>query len=228
MDIADPSHCWQIQSAIFVSARLHGLSQWLFTSLTYREIPISWYQYRQIDFKTKSSRPQYKWTTVIVRDSIVNSVIEDRINNRDKPVKVCTFPGATVTDVEHYLIPIIQTKPSNIILQVGLNDAKNLPSWTVLENLLKLKALVKDSLPTSRVFISTPTLRHNGGKAQITVSQLTKYLLQLKIDTLNNNNTNVRHLEDKKLTLELIRSKILSKHFLNAIEKFWKIERWHV
>ena len=33
-----------------------------------------------------------------------------------------------MTDVEHYLIPIIQMKPSNIILQVGLNDAKNLPS----------------------------------------------------------------------------------------------------
>ena len=109
--------------------------------------------------------------------------------------------------MEHYLIPIIQRKPNNIILQVGLNDAKNLPSWTVLENLLKLKALVKDSLPTSRVFVSTPTLRHNDGKAQITVSQLTKFLLQPKIDTLNNNNTNVRHLGGKKLTLELIRFK---------------------
>ena len=69
----------------------------------------------------------------------------------------------------HYLTPIIQKKPSTIILHVGTNNATDLPSRTVLDNLLKLKALVKDSLPTSRVFISTPTLCTDDGKAQITV-----------------------------------------------------------
>ena len=69
---------------------------------------------------------------------------------------------------------MIQKKPSNIILNVRTNHAKNLPSRTVLVNLLKLKALVKDSLPTCKVFISTPTLRTDGGKTQLTVSQLIK------------------------------------------------------
>ena len=109
------------------------------------------------------------------------TAIEERINKKDRPVKVRNFPGATVVDIEHYLILIIQQKPSNIILNVGTNDAKNLPSRAVLDNLLKLKALLKDSLPTYRVFIST--LRTDDGKAQITVRQLTKHLLQLKIDT---------------------------------------------
>ena len=133
-------------------------------------------------------------TTVIVVDSIINGLIEERVNKKDRPVKVRNFPGATVADMEHYLIPIIQKKPSNIILHVGTNDAKNLPSRTVLDNLLKLKALVKDSLPTCKVFISTPTLRTDDGKAQIAVIQLTKHLLQRKIDTVNNNNINIKHL----------------------------------
>ena len=77
-------------------------------------------------------------TTVIVGDSIINGVIEERINKTDRPVKLRNFPGATVGDMEHYLIPIIQKKPSNIILHVRTNDAKNLPSRTVLGNLLKL------------------------------------------------------------------------------------------
>ena len=158
-------------------------------------------------------------TTVIVGDSIINGVIEERINKKDRPVKVRNFPGATVPDMEHYLIPIIQKKPSNIILHVGTNDAKNLPSRTVLDNLLKLKALVRDSLPTCRVFISTPTLRTDDGKAQITVRQLTKHLLQLKIDTINNNNINVRHLGGKGLHLNQSDSNLLSKNFLNAIEE---------
>ena len=159
-------------------------------------------------------------TTVIVGDSIINGIIEERINKKDRPVKVRNFPGATVADMEHYLIPIIQKKPSNIILHAGTNDAKNLPSRTVLDNLLRLKALVKDSLPTRKVFISTPTLCTDDGKVQITVSQLTKHLLQLKIDTVNNNNINIRHLGSKGLHLNQSGSKLLSKNFLNAIEKF--------
>ena len=115
-------------------------------------------------------------TTVIVGDSIINGVIEENINKKDRPVKVRNFPGATVPDMEHWYGT---KKPSNIILHVGTNDAKNLPSRTVLDNLLKLKALVIDgeSLPTSRVFISTPALRTDDGKAQITVRQLSKHLL---------------------------------------------------
>ena len=121
--------------------------------------------------------------------------------------------------MERYLIPIVQKKPSNIILHVGTNSAKNLPSRTVLDNLLKLKALVKDSLPTCKVIISTPTLRTDDGQAQITVSQLTKHLLQIKIDTVNNNNISIRHLGSKGLHLNQSGSKLLSKNFLNAIEK---------
>ena len=40
-------------------------------------------------------------TTVIVGDSIINGVIEERINKKDRPVKVRNFPGATVPDMEH-------------------------------------------------------------------------------------------------------------------------------
>ena len=158
--------------------------------------------------------------TVIFGDPIINGVIEERINKKDRPLKVRNSPGATVADMEHYLILIIQKKPSNIILHVGTNDTKNLPSRTVLDNLLKLKALVKDSLAMCKVFISTPTLRTDDGKAQITVSQLTKHLLQLKIDTVNNNNINIRHVGSKGLHLNQSGSKLLSKNFLNAIEKF--------
>ena len=75
-------------------------------------------------------------TTVIVGDSIINGVNEERINKKNRPVKVRIFPGATVADMDHYLIPIIQKKPSNIILHVETNDATNIPFRTVLDNLL--------------------------------------------------------------------------------------------
>ena len=46
-------------------------------------------------------------TTVIFGDSIINSVIEERIYKRDSVVKVRNFPGAAVADMERYLIPVI-------------------------------------------------------------------------------------------------------------------------
>ena len=124
--------------------------------------------------------------------------------------------------MKHYLTLLTYSSnpqnPCNIILHLGKNDAKNLPSRTVLDNHLKLKALVKDSLPTCKVFVSTPTLRTDDGKAKVTVRQLTK----LKMDTKNNNNINVRHLGGKGLHLNQSGSNLLSKNFLNPIEKFLK------
>ena len=70
-------------------------------------------------------------TTVTVEELIINGVIEERINRKDRLVKVRNFPGAIVTDMEHYLIPIIQEKPGKVISHVETNDAKNLPSQTV-------------------------------------------------------------------------------------------------
>ena len=131
--------------------------------------------------------------TVIVGDSIINGVIEEIISKKDRPVKVRNFPGDTVADMEYYR--------SNIILHVGTNDANNLPSGTVLDSIFKLQALVKDNLPTCGVFMSTPTLRTDHGKAKITTRQLTKRLLQLKIETINNSNINVRQLGGKCLHL---------------------------
>ena len=62
-------------------------------------------------------------------------------------------------------------------------------------------------------------LRTDDGKVQITVKQLPKHLLQLKIDTTNNNNINVTHLGGTGLHLNQSGSNLLNKNFLNAIEK---------
>ena len=69
-------------------------------------------------------------------------------------------------------------------------------------------------------YISTPTLRIDDGKAQITVKQLIKRVLQLNIVTINRNNINFRHLGGKGLYLNQSGSNLLSENFVNAIEKF--------
>ena len=79
---------------------------------------------------------------------------------------------------------------------------------------------MKGRLPTCRVFISTPTLRTDDGKAQIMVIQLTKHLLQLKIEEIKKNNINATHLGSKDLHLNRSGSRHLSVNFLNAFKNF--------
>ena len=60
------------------------------------------------------------------------------------------------------------------------------------------------------------------------MSQLTKHLLQLKIDTVNNNNINVRQLGGKGLNLNQSGSKLLSQNILNTIENIKKSKHVHI
>ena len=61
-----------------------------------------------------------------------------------------------------------------LIIHTGTNDAPSSTSREIQDNLLKLKALVNEKLPQCKVWLSTPTLRTDNGKATLTVSQLSK------------------------------------------------------
>ena len=52
------------------------------------------------------------------------------------------FPSSTVDDLSHHIIPIIQKKPTNMIIHTGTNDAPSSTSSEIQDNLLKLIALV--------------------------------------------------------------------------------------
>ena len=60
-----------------------------------------------------------KITTLIVGDSIIIGVLEEGLRGKGQNVKVRSFPGATVDDLNHYVIPLLQKKPSRIIVHAG-------------------------------------------------------------------------------------------------------------
>ena len=67
-------------------------------------------------------------TTVIVGDSILNGLVEEKFCGQRRLVK--RFPGSAVDDLCHHIIPIIRKKPANMIIHTGTNDA---PSSTSRE-----------------------------------------------------------------------------------------------
>lgn len=54
--------------------------------------------------------------------------------------------------------------------------------------MLKLKSFIRENLPNCQVFICASTLRTDHGKASLTMSNLAKNILQLKLDVVDNYN----------------------------------------
>ena len=61
---------------------------------------------------------------IIAGDSIVKD-IKGCLMSRQQSVKVYSFSGADTADMEHFLQPLIDKKPDQIILYIGTNDVPN-------------------------------------------------------------------------------------------------------
>ena len=62
-------------------------------------------------------------TTIIIGDSILNGIIQERLSRKGRVVKVHNFRGATVDDMKPHVILLLFKEPSFIIIHAGTNDA---------------------------------------------------------------------------------------------------------
>ena len=104
-------------------------------------------------------------------DSILNDIVRKRSCGQGHLVKIKLFPGSTVDNLSHHIIPIIRKQPTNMIIDIGTNDSPSSASREIQHNLLKLKSLINEKLPQCKICLSTTTLRIDNGKATSTVSQ---------------------------------------------------------
>ena len=93
-----------------------------------------------------------KKVTVIAGDSILKHLEGWRLSNSSTRVIVKSFSGATTSDMEDYLKPILRKEPNKIILHAGTNDITHLTAQRVAEGVLNLGIQVnQDSLSTELV-----------------------------------------------------------------------------
>ena len=85
---------------------------------------------------------QQKSTVIIEGDSIVKK-LNDWMMSHAKRVKVHLFGGATTTEMKHFIKPLVQRKPTEIILHVGTNDVDILSAEDVADNIIKLTDDIK-------------------------------------------------------------------------------------
>ena len=114
----------------------------------------------------------------------------------------------------------IQSFAKSQITHIGTNDATHSTSREILDTLLKLKTLIKETLPETKITLSTPTIRSDNGKVALTVRNLCGHLLDLDMDMLNNRNITSKHLGRKRLHLKKAGSTRLAKNIIHKLRKF--------
>ena len=135
-------------------------------------------------------------------------------------VKVRNFPGATIEDMQHNLVPILERNPCRLILHVGTNNAESCTSREILDKLLKLKTFISEKCPQCQTVFLTPTIPTDKAKANLTVRQLTNHLLQLEIDMVDNRNIADHYIGRKGFHLNISGTIQSAKNFLNFIKRF--------
>ena len=123
-------------------------------------------------------------------------------------------------DLNYHAHPFLHKKPKHIIIHIGTTDATHSTSREILDKLLKLKTLIKETLPETEVTFSTPTIRSDNGKAALTVRNLCGHLLDLNMDILDNRNISSKHLGRKGLHLNKASSARLAKNIIHKLRKF--------
>ena len=138
---------------------------------------------------------------LVVGDSMLNGIQEDRIRSNKIDLSLKYISGAKVSDITKKLDVCFSNKPDCVILHVGTNNAPNMPSNEIIDEILSVKHHIEKELPFSKVIISSPIVRTDNGKADLTIRKFNQHLKQLNIDIIDNSNINQQDLGKKGLHL---------------------------
>ena len=123
--------------------------------------------------------------------------------SRNKLVKVHSFSGANTTDMESFLVPLLNKKPDHLILHAGTNDLAYSNANQVAERIVKLTGMV-----TSRgvnCSVSELTVRDDDLWAKVKeVNNLSGKKLPQNVKIISNSNITPNHQNRSGLHLNQI------------------------
>ena len=101
----------------------------------------------------------------------------------------------------------------------GTNDATNNTSTKIIDDLVMLKSSISKQLLSCRIVLSKPIIRHDNGKANLTIRNVNKHLSALQSECIENDNISSQHLGRKGLHLNPKGKGRLALNFMKQIRK---------
>ena len=147
-----------------------------------------------------------KGTCVVIEDSMVAGIHERKMSSK-RLIKVRSFPGASCSDMYHYLVPILERNPDHLILHVRTNDVAHYERTEIVDKLLELKSFIVEKLPTTQlpttlIIISHPVTKTNSKHLAMKLGDIQSHLCKLQIDIIESGNISSNHLNCRRLHLK--------------------------
>ena len=117
-----------------------------------------------------------KNVTVVVGDSMVKNLQGWRLSTEDNHVVVKSFAGATTSDMEDYVKPVIRKEPQKLILHVGTNDLKKLPPNRIAEGIANIATQIQEDSPGTEIVISSLLPRSDKPELSAKVKETNKLI----------------------------------------------------
>ncbi len=154
-------------------------------------------------------------TTLIVGDSMINGIEEDRLRRYNARVVAC--PGAKIKDMYEIITPLLTNNPSKVIVHVGTNDCPYKPSDVIINDLNLLRKYIENNLPGGKVVISCPIMRTDNKLANSTIRNIAVAMDSMP-NTILNNKINAFCLGKKGLHLNKKGSGKLALNFISKMQ----------
>ena len=126
------------------------------------------------------------------------------------------FPGATATDMNDYIKPLVRKTPHKVILHVGTNDLKALSPTAVADSIINLVNQIKKDSPCTSVGVSALLVRADNrilNTKVVKVNDILKsYCIGNEIPFMGNANINISHLNSKGLHLNKLGNMTLQRN----------------
>ena len=97
-------------------------------------------------------------TKAIAGNSIINSISEECLSEKNGMVNVRNFSDTTTKGMQHNLVPILERNYCRLTLHNGTNNAESCTSIEILDELLKLKTFISEKYPQWQTIFSTPPI----------------------------------------------------------------------
>ena len=102
----------------------------------------------------------------------------------------------------------------------GTNDATTNTSTKITDDLLILKSSISKQLLSCRIVLSKPIIRHDNGKASLTLRNVNKHLSALQSECIETDNISSQRLGRKGLHLNPKGKGRLALNFMKQVRKF--------
>ena len=99
-----------------------------------------------------------------------------RMSDKDNLVRVRSFPGATIDDMDDYIKPSTRAKPDSLIIHIGTNNLTCDEPKEIVDKITKLGQAIQHGSPNTNIAISELAPRKDSRELNASVKSVNKLL----------------------------------------------------